>query len=173
MSKLKFIFTILFLFACACFSFAQENTDETPPNKDAQQQRPNLLRELDLTPEQVRQIRDINQTNRQEIRAAQQRVGETRRDLDQAIYAEKPDEASVETKLRAFQDAQAEVAELRANLEFSIRKVLTPEQLLRFRKLRQDFEQFRQNRQQNQNQFRMRNQLRNRRLNNRQPPPQN
>lgn len=173
MSKLKFIYTILFLFVCVGFTFAQDNSDENTPNKDGKQQRPNLLRELDLTPEQVRQIRDINQTNRQEIRAAQQRVLETRRDMDQAIYAEKADEATVQVRLREFQDAQAEAAELRAKLEFSIRKVLTPEQLLRFRELRQNFEQFRKDRQQNRNQFRMRNQLRNRRLNNRQPPPQN
>lgn len=173
MSKLKFIFTILFLFACVEIVSAQENLDENPPNKNTKQERPNLLRELDLTPEQVSQIRQINQTNRQEIRAAQQRVIETRRELDQAIYAEKADEANVQIKLREFQGAQAEVAELRAKTEFSIRKVLTPEQLLRFRELRQNFEQFRKNRQQNPNQFRMRNQLRNRRLNNKQSPPQN
>ena len=63
--------------------------------------------------------------------------------LDQAIYAEKVDEATVQIRLREFQDAQAEVARIRANTEFSIRKVLTPDQLLRFRELRQRFEQFR------------------------------
>lgn len=178
MSKLKYIFTVLFLLTFATFVTAQDDRDDNPPPRDNQgQQRPNLLRELDLSREQVEQIREINQANRQDLRAAQQKVGEARRNLDQAIYAEKADDANVQIKLREFQDAQADAARLRANIEFQIRKVLTPDQLIRFREMRQNFEQFRndrqQNRQNNPNQFRMRNQLRNKRLNNRQLPPQN
>lgn len=172
MSKLKYIFTVLFLFTLAGIVAAQDMPDDPPPREN-QQQRPNLLRELDLSREQVQQIREINQSNRRELRDAQQKVGEARRNLDQAIYSEKADDASVQIKLREFQDAQADAARLRANIEFQIRKVLTPEQLIRFRELRENFERFKNNRQQNPNQFRMRNQLRNRRLNNRQLPPQN
>lgn len=172
MSKFKFILTFLFLFTFAGFAAAQDVQDDQPP-ANQKRQRPNLLSELDLTPEQVRQIRDINQSNRQELRNAQIKVGETRRNLDQAIYAEKADEANVQSRLREFQDAQADAARLRANIEFQIRKVLTPEQLIRFRELRENFGQFRNNRRQNSDKFRMRNQFRNRRLNNRQMPPQN
>lgn len=172
MSKLKYFFTVLILLTFVGIAAAQDERDENPPPDDAPR-RPNLLRELDLTQEQVRQIREINQSNHQEIRAAQKRVGEARRNLDQAIYEEKTDDANIQSKLREFQDAQAEIARLRANVEFSIRKVLTREQLIRFRELRQEFEQFRNNRRGNPNQFRMRNQLRNKRLNKRQMPPQN
>lgn len=172
MSKLKYIFTVLFLLCFAGIAAAQDDRDDNQPPNDGQR-RPNLLRELDLTREQIQQIREINQTNRQELRAAQQKIGDARRNLDQAIYAEKADDADVQIKLREFQDAQADAARLRANIEFQIRKVLTPEQLVRFRELRQNFEQFKDERRKNPNQFRMRNQFRNKRLNNRPPPPQN
>ena len=173
MLKLKLFFTILFLFSCFGIISAQENpADEMPPVNQQRQNRPNLLSELGLSNEQIRQIREINQSNRQDIRAAQQKVGDARRSLDQAIYAEKADEASVQIKLREFQDAQAEIARIRAQTEFSIRKVLTPEQLVRFVEIRQQFEQFREKRRQNPNQFRMRNQLRNQRRINRPKPSQ-
>ncbi|CAN5726280.1 hypothetical protein BH20ACI4_BH20ACI4_00870 [soil metagenome] len=176
MSKLKILLTILFLFFCFGIVQAQDNFDDDNQPPDQKQQRPNLLRELGLTQEQIREIRTINQSNRQDLRAAQEKVGEARRNLDQAIYSEKLDEATVKQKLKEFQDAQAEIARIRAVTEFSIRKILTPEQLVRFRELRQSFEQIRRERQQqNQNPLRMRQMRRNQNRNNerQQPPPRN
>ncbi len=167
MTKLRTLFTILFLFGIAGIAAAQENpADEMPPPPNEQQQKPNLLRELGLSPDQVREIRRINQSNRQDVRAAQQRVGEARRNLDQAIYAERVDEAAVQTRLREFQDAQADIAEIRFKTEFAIRKILTPDQLIKFRELRERFEQFKNDRRENPGQFRMRNRLRNKGQNN-------
>ena len=173
MSKLKLIFTILLLFTCFGIVSAQDNQDDDMPPPQNQQRRPNLLRELGLTQEQMSQIREINQSNRQNIKAAQEKVGDTRMKLDQAIYAEKVDEATVQIRLREFQDAQAEVARIRANTEFSIRKVLTPDQLLRFRELRQRFEQFRRDRRQNDQPLKRRIEMQNQRRNNLQKPKQN
>lgn len=174
MSKIKFLFTIFILFFCFGIVPAQDNFDDDnqPPNE--KRERPNLMRELDLTQEQIREIRTINQSNRQDIRAAQAKVVEARRNLDQAIYSENPDEATVKLRLKDFQDAQAEIARIRALTEFSIRKILTPEQLVRFRELRQQFEQMRrERREQNPNPLRMRQMRRNQRQNNerQQPPP--
>ena len=149
MSKLNIIF--IFLLVCLCVNFATAQ-DEPPENADGQfeqQNRPNLLRELGLTQDQVRQIRQIRQDSRENMRAAQQRVNLARRSLDEAIYADNSDDATVQTKLREFQDAQAEIAKLRALNEFSIRKILTPEQLVRFREMRQRFERMRRERQPN------------------------
>ncbi len=166
MSKIKFLFTIFILFFCFGTVSAQDNFDDDNPPPENNQQRPNLLRELDLTQEQIREIRTINQSNRQDLRAAQMKVGEARRNLDQAIYSEKADEATVKQRLKEFQDAQAEIARIRAFTEFSIRKILTPEQLIRFRELRQRFEQMRRERQQeNQNPLRMRQMRRNQQRN--------
>ncbi len=170
MPKINFLYVFIILIFCIGFVRAQDNFDDNPP-PNQRDQRPNLLRELGLSPEQIREIRQINQSNRQNMRAAQDKVAETRRNLDQAIYAENPDEATVKQRLKEFQDAQAEIARIRAVTEFSIRKILTTEQLIRFRELRQRFEQERRERQQNP--IRMRNQRRNQRENSQfpQPPP--
>lgn len=160
MSKLKILFTVLFVFFCFGIIQAQERFDDDNPPPNQPPPRPNLLRELGLTPEQIQEIRSINQANRQSLKSAQEKVAETRRILDQAIYAENPDESTVKQKLREFQDAQAEIARIRAFTEFSIRKILTPEQLVRFRQLRQRFEQMRRDRIENQNHLKRRNQRR-------------
>jgi Spy/CpxP family protein refolding chaperone len=175
MSKLKILLTILFLTISFGIVQAQDNFDDDNQPPEEKPERPNLLRELGLTQEQIREIRTVNQANRQDLRAAQAKVGEARRNLDQAIYSENADEATVKQKLKDFQDAQAEIARIRALTEFSIRKILTPEQLVRFRELRQQFEQMRRERRQNQNPLRMRQMRRNQRRNNdrQQPPPRN
>lgn len=171
MSKLKLFYALFILVFCIGFVQAQDNFDEDNPPPEQRDQRPNLLRELGLSLEQIREIREINQSNRENMRAAQEKVTEARRNLDMAIYSENTNEATVKQKLKEFQDAQAEIARIRALTEFSIRKILTPEQLIRFRELRQRFEQMRRERQQNP--MMMRNQRRNQRREGqfRQPPP--
>lgn len=170
MPKLKFLYAILILIFCIGFVRAQDNFDEDNPPADQRDQRPNLLRELGLSPEQIREIRQINQSNRDNMRAAQEKVAEARRNLDMAIYSENPNEGNVKQRLKEFQDAQAEIARIRAFTEFSIRKILTPEQLVRFREMRKRFEQMRRDRQQNP--MMMRNQRRNQRRDGQFPPPQ-
>lgn len=107
--------------------------DEPPPDK-----KPNLLQQLNLAPEQVQQLRRINQETREQIRAANQRQREARRALDAAIYAENPSREEVERLTRELSQAQAEMLKLRTGVEFRIRQILTPEQLARFRELRQN-----------------------------------
>ena len=51
----------------------------------------------------------------------------------------------VQARLKEVQAAQAELVRLRFENELAVRKVLTPEQLVRFRELRQRFEQMREN----------------------------
>lgn len=175
MSNIKFLSTIIILFFFFGIVSAQDNFDDDNQLPERKQQRPKLLRELDLTEEQIREIQTINQANLQDLRAAQAKAGEARRNLDQAIYAENADEATIKQRLKEFQDAQSEIYRIRTLTEFSIRKILTPEQLVRFRELRQSFEQFRRNRQlRNQNPLRMRQMRRNQRRNaeRQQPPPQ-
>ncbi len=98
-----------------------------------------LRRELRLTPEQMIQIRQINAETRPKMRTAQQRYRVARRDLDLAIYADELDEPALSEKVRAVVEAQAEVTKVRAMSEVAVRRVLTPEQLTRFRRLRQRF----------------------------------
>lgn len=138
----KAIFVLLTLIICTSNSFAQNDPppDGPPPQRQgAQDDRPNLLRELGLTPEQGQQLRRLNQARKPMMDEAQQRLREANRALDLAIYSDTLSEEDVAARLKDFQAAQAEVARIRFNSELSVRKILTPEQLTRFRRLRERF----------------------------------
>ncbi len=130
------------LFTIMAFSAAQaqeETTTDAPPRNFNQERRPNLLAELDLTRSQIQQIRRINADNKILRRDAQQKLREANRELDRAIYADNADETEIQNRLKDVQNAQAEVFKLKAATEYAIRKVLTPDQLIRFREIRQSF----------------------------------
>ena len=135
MNKLKLFPLFFLLIGCFVTVRAQEETPDAPLSAN-QAKRPGLLAQLDLTSEQVQQIRQINQQNRQEMRAANQRMRETNRNLDAAIYADSADESEIQMRVKEFNAARAEVIRIRTNIEFSVRQVLTPEQLVRFREIR-------------------------------------
>jgi Spy/CpxP family protein refolding chaperone len=134
------------------FAFSTANAQQKVSPADAakqevsQKSRPNLLAELNLSQNQIQQIRSINQENNLKRREAQFRVKEAQKALDQAIYADSADETVIQTKLKDLQLAQAEIIKLRSMTEFAVRKVLTPEQLLKFREVRQNFIENRGNR---------------------------
>lgn len=127
------------------FSFSSVKAQEELTNDDAPKQnlnqakRPSLLAELNLSPDQVRQIRVINRANQPLQREAQRRLRDAKSDLDEAIYADNSDETNVQAKLKAVHVAQAEVIKLRSTTEFAVRRVLTPEQLVKFREVRRRF----------------------------------
>jgi Spy/CpxP family protein refolding chaperone len=112
-----------------------------PPPQDVTQndfapERPNLLEGLGLRQDQIRRIRMMNRDRKPAMDAAQQRLREANRNLDMAIYGDSLDESAVQSRLKDFQDAQAEVARIRFKSELELRKILTPDQLARFRMLR-------------------------------------
>ena len=67
------------------------------------------------------------------------------RNLDQAIYADAVNESEIQNRLKELQAAQAEIARIRAMSELEVRKILTPEQLVKFRDLRRLFAEKREN----------------------------
>ncbi|MDQ3749628.1 MAG: periplasmic heavy metal sensor [Acidobacteriota bacterium] len=169
MKKLNLLTLILVGLLLTVSFRAVKAQDETAPTDAPVQNfdkkpRPNLLAELELSPEQIRQIRLINREKQPLLREAQQRLGEAKRNLDQAIYADTVNESDVQAKLKEVQIAQAEVFKIRSTTEFTVRKILTTGQLVKFREVRQRFMQAFENRQ---------NQLRNRRLNNPNRRPNN
>lgn len=136
----------IFLAMLVIFSFssvkAQDETQVAPdaPNrKDADNRRPNLLAELGLTQDQIQQIRRVNVEKKPSLRQAQQRLREANRNLDAAIYAETADEAEIQMRIKEVQTAQAEVIKFRSLTELAVRRILTPEQLSKFRELRRQF----------------------------------
>ena len=112
--------------------------DETPPPAptDTQTKRPPLLGQLNLTQEQIEQIREINRRNRPPMREASQRLREANRSLDTAVYDDAADEADIQLKIKEVSAAHAEVVKLRAQNEFAVRKVLNADQLAKFREIR-------------------------------------
>lgn len=120
----------------------------TPPSREAirpqnSERSPDLrmdvLQQLGLTQDQIRQIRKTNMERRPLLIEAQAKVREANRSLDDAIYSDTVDEQLVKNRLHQAQLAQSEVIKLRFMNEFAIRQILTPEQLARFRELRQRF----------------------------------
>jgi Spy/CpxP family protein refolding chaperone len=147
----KFIFFSLLFFGflltfSVSFVRAQDELPGGAPNKMAERpRRPNLFAELGLSPEQRQQIRQINQERKTVVRDAQQRLRDANRNLDQAIYGDNVNESEIQARLKAVQTAQAELIKLRFTNELAIRKILTAEQIVRFRTLREQFAQIIEN----------------------------
>lgn len=131
----------LLVAAFAIFPIYAAAQGDPPPPQDAgqfepQERRPNLLENLGLTQDQVRQIRIMNRARKPIMDAAQRRLRAANRELDMSIYGDALDENAVRESLREYQQAQAEVARIRFQSELELRKILTAEQLVRFRGLR-------------------------------------
>src|SRR5688572_30592904 len=102
---MKHLTLFLILFAGLGVVYGQDG----PPPEDAIRderpdgQRPNLLAELGLSPEQVQQIRRMNRERRPVMMEAQRRMREANRHLDMAIYGDAVSDAEVQTRLKEFQ----------------------------------------------------------------------
>ncbi len=125
----------------AVSSFSQDVKPGVSPQQptDAGPQRPQLFRQLGLTPDQVEKIRRLNTDRKPQMDAAQRKLREAMKSLDEAIYADQVDETVVSAKIKDVQSAQSEVQRLRFMNEFAVRRILLPEQLMRFRQLRSQF----------------------------------
>jgi Spy/CpxP family protein refolding chaperone len=149
--KKTFFLTILFPAAIAIAAvqaIGQDIPPQGPPTQDMRPQgdeRPNLLRQLGLTPEQIDQIRRWNQERKPLRDAAARRLREANRNLDMAIYGETVNEGEFQARLKEFHEAQVEMSRIRFTDELAVRKVLTAEQLVRFRELRRRFAEARDN----------------------------
>ena len=136
------------LFAAPTIAQNDPRSDGAPAGRQMTDDgRPNLLSELSLSQEQLEAIRRMNRERRPLMEEATRRLREANRGLDMAIYADTLNEVDVAARLKEFQSAQAEVASLRFRGELELRKVLTPEQLNKFRVLREQFGRRREMRQ--------------------------
>ncbi len=138
--KMKYLNLFLILTASVLIASVPVNAQDGRPPQDQTDRpgarRPNLLAELGLSREQIRQIREINRGRRPAMQEAQIRMREATRNLDVAIYGNVVSETDFQLRLTEFHAAQAKLARLRFESELAVRKVLTPDQLVRFRDLR-------------------------------------
>jgi Spy/CpxP family protein refolding chaperone len=152
--RMFFLFIVLFLFASVGAAQDQRQADIARPASDGppargQGERPNLLRELGLSREQLQQMRKMNIERKPQMEAAQRSLRDSIAALDAAIYADTVNEETVAARIKDFQAAQAEIARIRFNSELTVRQILTPEQLIKFRELRKRFEEERSMRRRN------------------------
>ncbi|MEP7213826.1 MAG: periplasmic heavy metal sensor [Acidobacteriota bacterium] len=138
---------ILVLFFAVTMGLAQDRqpTDLERPAADVQPPteggRPNLLHELGLSPDQLQRLREMNAEHKPRMEQAQRAFRDAVKALDTAIYADSVNEADVAARIKVYQSAQAEIASIRFDSELTVRQILTPDQLVKFRELRQRFEE--------------------------------
>jgi Spy/CpxP family protein refolding chaperone len=138
-----FAFALLILLVTAPVAGAQNSSDAAQQEGSATQSNPapgdsaGLLAQLNLSAEQVGQMREIQTQSVPEARALTRRLNLARRALDAAIYSDTLDEALIDRRAREVAEAQAALVHLRAETELRVRRLLTPEQLQTFRNLRQ------------------------------------
>jgi Spy/CpxP family protein refolding chaperone len=97
-----------------------------------------LIRQLNLTPEQREQIRTIRGDKQVERALINQQLRAANRALEEALDADAPDEAVVDQRVREVAAAQASVMRMRIMTEIRIRRVLTAEQRATLKSLQQE-----------------------------------
>ncbi len=140
---------ILLMISLLAFSAAAGAQDNPPPPEGErmpppgaqgpprqEDERGEILRELNLSQDQFRAIRKLLGDNMPKVREAQQEFRAAQEALDDTIYADTVDETVVQNLARRASEAQGTLMKLRIANEFAIRRVLTPEQVTKFRELR-------------------------------------
>jgi Spy/CpxP family protein refolding chaperone len=112
----------------------QQNSGAPPPT---QAQADQMLGALNLTPDQIQKIRSINADLQEQRDEANLRLRLAQRSLREAIQSPMPDETLISQRSKEVADAQANTIRLRSLREARILQVLTPEQRITLRELRQ------------------------------------
>jgi Spy/CpxP family protein refolding chaperone len=130
---------ILFLLICAGATTRAQETQK--PLATTQTQAPTNqtpdLGPLNLTPDQIQRIRAINAELKEQRQAAVQRLRQAQRALTEAVESPTPSEALIDQRSREVAEAQAGTIRIRSLTEARILQVLTPEQRIRLREMRQ------------------------------------
>ena len=137
----RFIVLVALLFTLT-ISIAAQSTQQQQNAGDAglptqTTQADQMLGPLNLTQDQIQRIRSINAELREERQAAGMRLRLAQRALTEAIQSSTPDEMLISQRSKEVADAQANTIRLRSLTEARILQVLTPEQRIKLRELRQ------------------------------------
>jgi len=134
--------TLLLLAVISMPARAQTQPQQTSPEPGQAQanqtnQSPNFARELNLTPDQIQKIRAINLELKDQRQAANLRQRQAQQALDAAIESATPDEALIEQRSRELAEAHATTIRLRSLTEARILQVLTTEQRVKLKEIRE------------------------------------
>ena len=123
---------LMFLAAVGTVSAMPQNPQQDPSPAPVQ----DPITMLNLTPEQRQKIRAIRAENKEERATIIERVRSSNEALERTLDADNPDEAEVELRLKDLAAAQAASNRMRVLQELKIRRVLTPEQIAKWRTIR-------------------------------------
>jgi periplasmic protein CpxP/Spy len=96
------------------------------------------LKQLNLTDAQKQQVKQIMQSNRQNMRSIEKDMLTARKDIATAMFANPNDEAALRTKAAAISNAVTAQIMNHAQLLSQISKILTPDQLQKLNQLHQE-----------------------------------
>jgi Spy/CpxP family protein refolding chaperone len=132
---------ILLLLICAGTTTRAQETQKPLDQRQTQSQTPaNQIPDfgpLNLTPDQIQKIRTINAELKDQRQAAVQRLRQAQRALSEAVESPTPNEALIDQRSKEVAEAQAGTIRIRSLTEARILQVLTPEQRIRLREMRQ------------------------------------
>jgi Spy/CpxP family protein refolding chaperone len=154
-SRGTILLTLVLLLIGTCVQASAQNPTKQSPVEPAENQMSQAnqipdLRPLNLTPEQVQKIREINRSVKDQRQTAGLKVQQARRALADAVESPTPNQVLIEQRSRELADAQAGIIRLRSLVEARVlQEVLTPEQRIRLREMRQNQAMRRQGDQQN------------------------
>jgi len=126
---------------------AQNPSQQTQAVQNQVTQADQMLDPLNLTPDQIQKIRGINADLRDQRQAANLRLRLAQRSLAEAVESPTPNEQLIEQRSREVADAQEATIRLRSLTEARILQVLTPEQRVKLKEIRQQIRQQNQARQ--------------------------
>lgn len=137
----------MMLLTTAClglgFSTPSLAQTQTPPANPGSEQpmrgrgRDDLLQQLNLTPEQTRQIAEIRQRSKGKMQQTRQNLRQARQELNQMIGSQQASDRDIQEKFRQVQNLQQDMSNLRMENLIAIRRVLTPEQRQQYATLMQ------------------------------------
>ena len=119
---------------------AQSAAQEGDSPQIERPKRPNLLQQLNLSPDQIQQIRSFNKERRATMQESQRRLKDANQALDEAINSS-AGEPEIQARQKEVQAAHTDFVKNRTINEQFVRQVLTPEQFEKFRGLQADFRQ--------------------------------
>ena len=159
-------FAAILLLAAAASTYAQGNNSQTPAantnqTQNAPQPTPqNVPAALNFTPQQAEQWRNINREFRAQEIAATAKVRDARLALNEAIESPNHNEDLVKQRAKDLADAQSAVTQLQALRQSRVLQILTPEQRVKLKQLREERARDSRRQQQQVNAFDQRERLR-------------
>jgi len=129
--------TLIIFGSTASAQTTQTQTETQQQSQSTQVDTPPDFRFLDLTQDQIQKIRAINRELKDQRQTAGQRLRQAQRALAEAVESPTPDEALISQRSHEVAEAQSNTIRLRSLTEARILQVLSPEQRVKLREMRQ------------------------------------